>query len=168
MYLCFSSLILMQPTTENLWITKLATEYPRGKHFVPIKYPPKNYGSTKPSLEKYLDPRNTHEKNFRPTKYPREEISDPWNIHEEKLWAHEIPTRKVSNPWNIHEKKLWTHEIPTRKSFGPTKYLRRHDNAWSTKFSTLVIISLYRNETSLLKCFIYIALAKNYWEIKSG
>ena len=56
MYFYFLSLFLMQPTTDNLLITKLVTrkkigpmKYPREKKFGPAKYP----------LEKVLDPRNS-------------------------------------------------------------------------------------------------------------
>ena len=61
----------MQPTTENLWITKLVTR------------------------NKTLNPRNTHEKNFGPTKYLREKILDRRSTHER---THEIPTRKDFGP----------------------------------------------------------------------
>ena len=72
MHFCFLSLFLTQPTTENLWITKLARE-------------------------KKLYPRNTHEKNFWTHKMPTRKILDPRNTPDKKFWTNKIPTRK--NNW---------------------------------------------------------------------
>ena len=96
MHFCFLSLFLTQPTTENLWITKLAREkklYPRNtrKTFEPTKCPRekfwtheippiKNFGQTKYRLEKIIGP----------TKYPQEKKLDLRNTHEKKFRTHEI------------------------------------------------------------------------------
>ena len=109
-FFCFLPLFLMQPTSENLLIVKLAVreniwthkkkfwaqKIPMWKNFVPTKYP----------REKRLYPRNTHKKSFRPTKFPQK-----------RVWIHKAPARK----------KIRTHEIPMIKTFVSTKYRRRHN-----------------------------------------
>ena len=110
-YFYFLSLFIMQPTTENRWITKLATRKNTWSHEIPMrkKFAPKNY-----SRERNLDPRSTHEKKnwarkiptritFESTKYPREII-----------WTHEIPTRKILDPQFTHEKIVLIHEKSTK------------------------------------------------------
>ena len=85
MYL-FSVTLSMQPTTENLWITKLAER--------------KKIGPTKYKGKKNLDPRNTHKKNlytnktpkrktFVPTKYVQEKVLDPPSSHEKIFGTYE-------------------------------------------------------------------------------
>ena len=66
----FLSLLLMQPGTENLWITKSISR----KKIQPTNNHEKNFGSEKYSREKISNSLNTHEKN----------IPDPQNIHEKK------------------------------------------------------------------------------------
>ena len=67
MYFCFLPLILIQPTTENLWITKLAT------------------------TKKKLGPWNTHDKKIRIYEIPTRKILDPRITHQKKFRAYEIP-----------------------------------------------------------------------------
>ena len=70
MYFCFLSLFLVQSTTENLWITKLAT------------------------INKKLDPQNTNEKKswIHELVMRKKEKKDLQNTHEKKFPTHEIPT----------------------------------------------------------------------------
>ena len=80
----------MQPITENLRITKLATrknlgptKYPQEKFWtnvIPIR---KNYAPTKYQREKFSIYEIPTKKNFGPTKYTtQEKISDQRNTHE--------------------------------------------------------------------------------------
>ena len=73
----FLSLLLMQPATENLCITKSTTR----KKIVPTKYPREKLWTHKVPTRKKFGPTNTHEK-----------ILDPRNTHEKKFWAQEITT----------------------------------------------------------------------------
>ena len=138
MYLCFLSLILMQPTTENFWISKITPKYTQGKIF---------------------DSPNSHEINFEPTKYPWEKRLDPPKTYEKKFWTDEIATRKhfeptihpqekISDPRNAHEDEIarWSNSTRSTRS----TIARDQQN-----FSTVVVISLF----CLLSCFVYITLA---------
>ena len=89
-YLCFLVLFLMEPTTENLWISKLATREkkdPKHTHQKKIWthkiHTRRNFAATKYSRKK----------NFGPTKYTREIIFDPRTNHKKKFRTHEIPPK---------------------------------------------------------------------------
>ena len=73
MYFCFLSLFLIQPATENLWITKLATR-------------------------KKLDTQNTHEKKFQTHKTPSRKNFGSTKYHEKNIWTNKISTRKNLRP----------------------------------------------------------------------
>ena len=64
----------MQLTTENLWITKLATK----KNIVPRKYPQVKLLNPRNTQEKNLNQQNNHEKKFQTHKTP---IKVRWRDH---------------------------------------------------------------------------------------
>ena len=123
-YFCFLSFFLMQRTTENFWITKLATREKKWTHEIPTR---KNFESTKYQLQNILHPQNNHWKIFGPKKYPRDKILDPKNIHKKNFAPTKYPREKISNPRNTYEGRMtrWyeTHDI--------------HNDTRPTKFSIL-------------------------------
>lgn len=86
MYFCFQSLLLRQPTAENLWITKSAT-----KEILDPQNNQKNHNlNSQNTLEKFFWTHKIPTKTFLE---PREKILDPRNTNEKKIWTHEIPTK---------------------------------------------------------------------------
>ena len=107
MYLCISvfSNFLMQATTENLWIGKLATKTldPRNTH-------EKKFWTHKtPTRKKFRPTKKPTTKKFGPTKYPWQKSLDLLNTYDKNFWTDKIPTRR-----NTQEKKFRTHKMPMK------------------------------------------------------
>ena len=128
MYFCFLSLFFMQPTTENPWITKLATRK---------KVDPRNTHE-----KKILDPRNIHEKNIWTDEKPTKNIFlDPRSTNERNIWTHKIPTRKY---FGLTKAQWHDNTRPTRPKIARNPLNLAH-STYTASYSYLSSLSSYNN-----------------------